>query len=165
MKINSKLSWKNWTNSIMNTNMKGKVILHIYVPQGFCIYSTARKIYERNQDEDYEAKTTCQIANIALIKDADFTDVLTRREFLNPYLAKFIIEKNIIKTQNANRTNMVGNIDINSFEPHPKNHKIAKVFHEIGWTDELESGVRNFVKYTKIYSGGTPKYIIQKEEI
>ena len=38
------------------------------------------------------------------------------------------------------------------------NPKIAKVFKEIGLADELGSGVRNIVKYTKIYSGGEPTF-------
>lgn len=32
-----------------------------------------------------------------------------------------------------------------------------KVFKEIGLADELGSGFRNMIKYTKIYSGGVPE--------
>ena len=58
---------------------------------------------------------------------------------------------------------MIGTIDINSYEPYPKNPKIAKFFKEIGLADELGSGVRNMVKYTKIYSGGVP--ILKEDDI
>ena len=45
------------------------------------------------------------------------------------------------------------------FEPFPKNPPISKVFREIGYADELGSGMRNTNKYTKLYSGGTPTFI------
>ena len=64
----------------------------------------------------------------------------------------------ILRTENANRAKMIGKIDINSYEPYPKNPKIAKFFKEIGLADELGSGVKNMVKYTKIYSGGVPEF-------
>ncbi len=40
--------------------------------------------------------------------------------------------------------------------PYPKNPILAKMFKEIGWADELGSGVRNMKKYSKIYSGALP---------
>ena len=85
-------------------------------------------------------------------------NMLIHREFSNPYPAKLIIEKDFIKTENANRAKMIGNIDINAYEPYPKNPKIAKFFKEIGLADELGSGVKNMVKYTKLYSGGIPEF-------
>ena len=61
-------------------------------------------------------------------------------------------------TENANKAKRIGNIDIKAFSPYPKNPKIAKFFKEIGLADELGSGVKNMVKYTKIYSGGVPEF-------
>ncbi len=83
---------------------------------------------------------------------------LIHREFSNPYPAKLIIEKENLRTENANRAKMIGKINVDFYEPYPKNPKIAKIFKEIGLTDELGSGVRNMVKYTKIYSGGIPEF-------
>ena len=48
-------------------------------------------------------------------------------------------------------------LELNKFEPFPKNPPISKVFREIGYADELGSGMRNTNKYTKLYSGGVPK--------
>ena len=286
-----------------------KVILHIYVPEGSSIHSSVKKIYDRNQDGDYEVKTTNQIATIARRKDATFTEntvfrfvtvddlnketidkvrklansnfrmnhstgehpwmdmsdlemlksmdlfgidettgqegltlaaivlfgtdeliadklpyyrtdaiyrvkdldryddrddirtnliesyyrlmafcdkhlddrfylengiqrkdlrnlicreivanILMHREFMGTYVARFIIEKDFIKTENSCKAFNFGKIDLNNVRPRPKNPKIAKIFHEIGWADELGSGVRNLVKYTKIYSGGVPSF-------
>ena len=39
-------------------------------------------------------------------------NLLIHREFFNPYPAKLIIEKNCIRTENANRAKMIGKLDI-----------------------------------------------------
>ena len=85
--------------------------------------------------------------------------MLIHREFSSAYPAKFIIEKNIVHTENANKPNGYGAIDALSFSPYPKNPNIAKFFREIGLADELGSGVKNVNHYLKIYSGGTPEFI------
>lgn len=36
---------------------------------------------------------------------------------------------------------------------------MCQVFKEIGWLDELGSGVRNIYKYNKIYSGADTEFI------
>ena len=61
-------------------------------------------------------------------------------------------------TENANKAKRIGDINVQAFSPYPKNPKIAKFFKEIGLADELGSGVRNMVKYTKIYSDGVPTF-------
>ncbi|MGB4268225.1 MAG: HTH domain-containing protein [Spirochaetota bacterium] len=48
---------------------------------------------------------------------------------------------------------------IKDFTPFPKNPTIARIFKEIGLADELGSGVRNLVKYVKIYSDDEPVFI------
>ena len=98
------------------------------------------------------------------IRDRIFREVvsnmLIHREYLNPYPAKFIIEKDRVVTENSNKAHGSGMIDPNNFSPyHKKNPKIAKFFKEIGWVDELGSGIRNIVKYNKIYSGAGAKFI------
>ena len=40
-----------------------------------------------------------------------------------------------------------------------KNPAISKVFREIGYADELGSGMRNSYKYTMMYSGAEPEFI------
>ena len=52
----------------------------------------------------------------------------------------------------------MGFLDLQNFEPFPKNPSISKVFREIGIADELESGMRNTYKYTQLYSGQTPLF-------
>ena len=70
-----------------------------------------------------------------------------------------VIEKDRIFAENSNRTHGYGNLNLNTFEPFPKNPAISKVFREIGLADELGSGMRNTYKFTKLYSGGVPQFV------
>lgn len=85
-------------------------------------------------------------------------NLLIHREYSNPYPAKLIITQDDILTENANKPRMIGYIDINNYSPFPKNPKIANFFKEIGFAEELGSGIRKIVKYTKIYSGMVPEF-------
>ena len=85
-------------------------------------------------------------------------NMLIHREFSNPYPARVIITKDYIETENANIPRNIGYIDLNNYTPYPKNPKIAAVFKEIGLADELGSGIKKIVKYTKIYSNGIPEF-------
>ncbi len=87
------------------------------------------------------------------------SNILIHREFLNPYPAKFVIERNRVFTENSNKAHGFGLIDPNNFSPYPKNPIIAKFFKEIGWVDELGSGIRNINKYNKIYSSKEAEFI------
>ena len=72
-------------------------------------------------------------------------------------LAKLLIERDRITVENGNRAHGIGALDIRSFEPFAKNPTISKVFREIGYADELGSGMRNSYKYTMMYSGAEPE--------
>ena len=43
-------------------------------------------------------------------------------------------------------------------EPNPKNPIIAAFFRNIGYADQLGSGVRNLFRYSKYYSGQDPEF-------
>lgn len=86
-------------------------------------------------------------------------NLLIHREYSNSYPAKLIIEKDCVKTENGNNAHGFGVIDPNNFTPYPKNPTIVAVFKEIGWADELGSGVKNVTKYSKVYSNITPEFI------
>jgi ATP-dependent DNA helicase RecG len=92
------------------------------------------------------------------LRDRIFREVianlLVHREFTNAFPAKMIIEKNRVFTENWNRPHGSGLINPALFSPFPKNPVIAKFFKEIGWVEELGSGVRNAFKYVSAYSGG-----------
>ena len=92
------------------------------------------------------------------LRDRIFREVvanlLIHREFTNAFPAKLVIEKLQLATENWNKPHGSGLINPALFSPFPKNPVIAKFFKEIGWVEELGSGVRNTFKYVSEYSGG-----------
>lgn len=86
------------------------------------------------------------------------SNILAHRDYSNAYTAQFVIESDKMFTKNSNLPHGHGELKLNKFEPFPKNPPISKVFREIGYADELGSGMRNTNKYTKLYSGGTPVF-------
>lgn len=87
------------------------------------------------------------------------SNLLAHRDFSSGYVAKLVIERNRIYTENANLSHGHGALSLATFEPFSKNPPISKVFREIGLADELGSGMRNTYKYTKMYSGGEPQFV------
>jgi ATP-dependent DNA helicase RecG len=86
-------------------------------------------------------------------------NLLVHREYTNPFPAKLIIEASQVCTENWNKPQGNGAIDPANFSPYPKNPIIAKFFKEIGWVDELGSGIRNTYKFLELYTpGATPSF-------
>lgn len=79
-------------------------------------------------------------------------NLLAHREYMDDYPSTFIIYKDRVEIKNANIPNGDGPLDPRKFVPHPKNPLIAKFFIQIGWVDELGSGVRNTTKYIRYYA-------------
>jgi len=86
-------------------------------------------------------------------------NTLIHREFTSSYISKFIIEKDRMYTENANRATSSGLITPENFEPNPKNPIIAAFFRNIWLADELGSGIRRLYHYVPRYSGKRPKLI------
>lgn len=87
------------------------------------------------------------------------SNTLMHREFTSSYTAKFVIEKDRMYVENANRASKEGFITVDNMEPNPKNPIIAAFFRNIGYADQLGSGVRKLFKYSKYYSGKDPEFI------
>jgi len=88
-----------------------------------------------------------------------FSNSLAHRDYSTGYVAKFVIEKGRMFTENGNIAHGSGVLSLAQFQPYSKNPPIAKVFREVSLADELGSGMRNTYKYTKLYSGGIPEFI------
>ena len=88
-------------------------------------------------------------------------NLLVHREYTNPFPAKLVIEKEQVITENWNKPHNIGNIDPSNFSPYPKNPMIARFFKEIGWVDELGSGVRNTYKYCELFTSETSPIFIE----
>ena len=56
-----------------------------------------------------------------------------------------------MKTENWNKPYMQGNIQLSNLKPHPKNPTLANFFKQLGWVEELGSGVRKMFKYCPLY--------------
>ncbi len=61
--------------------------------------------------------------------------------------------------ENANRATKEGFVTVDNLEPNPKNPIIAMFFRNIGYAEQLGSGVRKLFKYSKYYSGKDPQFI------
>lgn len=83
---------------------------------------------------------------------------MAHRDYSSGYPAKMIIDDEKITVENSNLAHGMGALDLQKFEPFPKNPAISKVFREIGLADELGSGMRNTYKYTQLYSGQNPLF-------
>lgn len=101
------------------------------------------------------------------LRDRIFREVignlLIHREFANGFPAKLIIEHDRVITENWNKPHGHGNIDPSNFTPYPKNPMIARFFKEIGWVDELGSGVRNVFKYTSLYTPSAQPIFVEED--
>lgn len=86
-------------------------------------------------------------------------NTLIHREYTSSYQAKFVIEKEQMYIENANRALQDSMITPDNMEPSPKNPIIASFFRNIGYAEQLGSGVRNLFKYSKFYSGKDPQFI------
>lgn len=86
-------------------------------------------------------------------------NTLIHREYTSPYQAKFVIEKDRMYVENANRASQDAVITPDNMEPFPKNPIIAAFFRNIGYADQLGSGVRKLFKYSKYYSGRDPQFV------
>jgi len=86
-------------------------------------------------------------------------NILIHREYTSSYQAKFVIEKDRMYIENANRASQSAVITPDNMEPSPKNPIIAAFFRNIGYADQLGSGVRNLFKYSKFYSGKDPEFM------
>ncbi|MDR3292590.1 MAG: putative DNA binding domain-containing protein [Clostridiales bacterium] len=84
---------------------------------------------------------------------------LVHREYTSTVPAQIIVEKDRIIAQNWCRATYQGKLDPSKFTPEPKNPLLAKFFVNIGYADQLGSGVRNLYKFTRIYSGCDPELI------
>ena len=81
-------------------------------------------------------------------------NMLVHREFSIRYPARLTIYKDIVVSENPTIPHTFGQITPDNVIPHPKNPTIAGFFREIGWMDDLGSGIRNMYKYCPIYVKG-----------
>lgn len=122
-------------------------------------YDRLMAFIEKHVDDKFYMENEIRVSARNKLFREVIANMLIHREYSNAYPAKLIIEKDCVKTENGNKARGLGTISLTDFVPYPKNPVIASVFKEIGWAEELGSGVRNIVKYSKVYSGTIPEFI------
>lgn len=97
------------------------------------------------------------------LRDKIFREVvanfLVHREYMNAHPARLTIYKDRVETENASNYRTQGILDPGDMTPFSKNPAIAKFFAQLGWAEELGSGMVNIGKYLPLYSPGKrPEY-------
>ena len=80
---------------------------------------------------------------------------LAHREYSNPYPARITIYKDTVVSENWTIPQSIGLITPENVMPHPKNPTIDNCFRQMGWVEDLGSGIRNMYKYCPIYVHGS----------
>jgi hypothetical protein len=78
-------------------------------------------------------------------------NIICHREYTDGTATELLIEEDAVRTLNPNNPYFHGLMDLNNFNPHPKNPNIRKFFTALGWADEIGSGIRNTQKYLPRY--------------
>jgi len=97
------------------------------------------------------------------LRDKIFREVvanfLVHREYMNAHPARLTIYKDRVEIENASNYRTQGILDPREIVPFSKNPTIAKFFAQIGWAEELGSGMVNIGKYLPHYtSDGVAEY-------
>jgi len=118
---------------------------------------------EKHLDDKFYLEGTTRVSIRNKILREMISNLLAHREFTSGLTARFVIEREQMFTENANKAVNPGVITPSNLRPYSKNPIIANFFHQIGRADELGSGVRNLYYYVKLYSGAEP--IFDEEDI
>jgi ATP-dependent DNA helicase RecG len=79
-------------------------------------------------------------------------NIIVHREYTDATATELIIEDDAVRTLNPNNPYFNGIMDLNNFNPYPKNPNIRKFFTALGWADEIGSGIRNTRNYLPHYA-------------
>ena len=112
---------------------------------------------KKHLDDPFYLEGNQRISLRSIILREIVGNLLIHREYSHAFPAKLVIEENQLFSENSNQPQIYGDINPARFFPVPKNPLIARVFKEIGWADELGSGVRKLFRYCKEYSGNDPE--------
>ncbi|GHT10051.1 ATP-dependent DNA helicase RecG [Bacteroidia bacterium] len=78
-------------------------------------------------------------------------NLLVHREYSIRYPARLTIYKGTVVSENGTIPNAMGLITPENVVPHPKNPTISDFFRQLGWVEDLGSGIRNMFHYCPIY--------------
>jgi ATP-dependent DNA helicase RecG len=78
-------------------------------------------------------------------------NIICHREYTDGTATELIIEEDAVRTLNPNNPWLNGIMNLDNFNPHPKNPNLRRFFTALGWADEIGSGIRNTKKYLPFY--------------
>ena len=88
---------------------------------------------------------------------------LMHRWVKDGHISRVIIYEDKMIMENPNEFGTMGNLSVHNYIPFAKNPTLAKFFREIGYADELGSGIRRITENSILYSGKPP--IIEDKEM
>ncbi len=128
--------------NLIDTYINLKSFINKYLPEKFYL--------EGDQRVDLRDKIFREVVGNSVV----------HREYRSALATEIIIDKLQLTATNPNKPHFNGPIDLESFNPFPKNPNIRKFFTALGWTDEIGSGIRNTKKYLPLYvNGAQPSFI------
>ena len=130
--------------NLIDTYQKLKEFLYRYLPDKFYL--------EGDQRVDLRDRIFREIIG----------NIIVHREYTDATATEVIIEEDAVRKLNPNNSYFNGIMDLDNFNPHPKNPNLRKFFLALGWTDEIGSGIRNTRKYLPRYvENAAPVFIDQ----
>jgi ATP-dependent DNA helicase RecG len=81
-------------------------------------------------------------------------NLLVHREYLHRYPARIIITRDQVEFTNPCNPVFKGNLEANNYIPHQKNPLISKFFLQLGWVEEIGTGIYNVNRYLPFYAPG-----------
>jgi ATP-dependent DNA helicase RecG len=88
-------------------------------------------------------------------------NLLVHREYLHQFPARIIINSDQVVFTNPCNPVFKGKIEVNNYFPHQKNPLISKFFLQLGWVEEIGSGIYNINRYLPLYSPGRQASFIE----
>jgi len=130
--------------NLIDTYQKLKQFLYRYLPDKFYL--------EGVQRVDLRDKIFREVIG----------NIIVHREYTDATATEIIIEEDAVRTLNPNNPYFNGIMDLDNFNPHPKNPNLRKFFLALGWTEEIGSGIRNTRKYLPRYVENAAPVFIDK---
>ena len=87
------------------------------------------------------------------------SNILIHREYASGGISRMIIEYGKVTTENPNRPQGAGILDLKTASPYPKNPVIGLFFQHIQRAEALGSGMHNLMRYGHRYGNDTPQLI------
>ena len=134
-------------------------IIYIHVFESNQAHSYKGVYFDRKAEMDIKLQTYMQISDLFVRKQSGYTE---NRIFPYMNMDDFVLEdidkanyKDTVVSENWTIPNTIGVITPDNVLPRPKNPSIHSLFRQMGWVEDLGSGIRNLYKYCPIYVQGS----------